>query len=133
MWAGRNSRRGCWRWWSSRGVRGEAAPIAGRPSGRTMRRKPSGCWRRGLAALELEERHLAEARKGAWEKEVLAWWLCQHTMARRRWVSERLGMGDESRVAQAIGRLKRKGQPERERLKRRLEQVYENHNGEVEV
>jgi len=44
-----------------------------------------------------------------------------------------LGMGDESRVTQAIGRLKRKGQPELERLKRRLEQIYENHNGEVEV
>ena len=74
-----------------------------------------------------------EARKGAWGKEVLAWWLCQHTTARRRWVSERLGMGDESRVTQAIGLLKRKGQPELERLKRRLAQVYENHNGEVEV
>jgi len=36
-------------------------------------------------------------------------------------------------VTQAIGRLKRKGQPELERLKRRLEQVYENHNGEVEA
>ena len=34
---------------------------------------------RGLAALEL-----AETRKGAWEKEVLAWWLCQHITARRR-------------------------------------------------
>ena len=44
-----------------------------------------------------------------------------------------VGMGDESRVTQAIGRLKRKGQSELERLKRRLEQVYENHNGEVEV
>jgi hypothetical protein len=42
-------------------------------------------------------------------------------------------MGGESRVTQAIGRLKRKGPPELERLKRRLEQVYENHNGEVEV
>ena len=60
-------------------------------------------------------------------------WLCQHTTARRRWVCERLAMGDESRVTQAIGRLKRKGQPELERLKRRLEQVYENHNGEVGV
>jgi hypothetical protein len=37
-------------------------------------------------------------------------------------------MGDESRVTQAIGRLKRKGQQEWERLKRRLDQVYENHN-----
>jgi hypothetical protein len=64
---------------------------------------------------------------------VLAWWLCQHTTARRCWVSERLGMGDESRVTQAIGRLKRKGQPEVERLKSRLEQVYENYNGKVEV
>ena len=34
---------------------------------------------------------------------------------------------------QAIGRLKRKGQPELERLKRRLEQVYESQNGKVEV
>ncbi|MCX6923121.1 MAG: hypothetical protein NT154_07920 [Verrucomicrobia bacterium] len=57
----------------------------------------------------------------------------QHTTARRRWVSERLGMGGESRVTQAIGRLKQKGPPELERLKRRLEQVYENQNGEVEV
>ena len=24
---------------------------------------------------------LLETRKGAWEKEVLAWWLCQHTTA----------------------------------------------------
>ena len=50
-------------------------------------------------------------------------------------MSERLGMGDESRVTPAIGRprLKRKGQPELEGLKRRMEQVYENHNGKVEV
>ncbi len=64
---------------------------------------------------------------------MLAWWLRQHTTARRRWVSEQLGMGDESRVTQAIGRVKRKGQPKLERLKRRLEQVYEKHNEEVEV
>ena len=60
-------------------------------------------------------------------------WLYASTTARRRWVSEWLGTGDESRVTQATGRLKRKGRPELERLKRRLEQVYENHNGEVEV
>src|ERR1039458_7465799 len=34
---------------------------------------------RGLAALELTEGQLAEMRKGAWEKEVLGWWSCQHT------------------------------------------------------
>ena len=83
--------------------------------------------------LKRGRKELAETRKGAWEKEVLAWWLCRHTTARRRWVSERLEMGDESRVTQAIGRVKRERQPELERLKRRLEQVYENHNGEVEA
>ena len=67
------------------------------------------------------------------KERMLAWWLCQHTKARRRWVSERLGMGDESRVTRAIGPLKRKGQPKSGRLKRRLKQVYENRNGDVEV
>jgi REP element-mobilizing transposase RayT len=79
--------------------------------------------------------HLNPARAGLIrvETEVLAWWLCQHTTARRRWVSERLGMGDESRVTQAIGRVKRAGQPGLARLKRRLEQVYENNQREVEA
>jgi hypothetical protein len=85
------------------------------------------------AASALEPCAQLEFQSAVWEKEVLAWWLCQHTTARRRWVSERLGMGDESRVTQAIGRLKRKGRPELERLKRRLEQVYEIHNAEVEA
>ena len=89
--------------------------------------------RRGLAALELEGSSLAEGRKGTWEKEVLAWWLCQHTTARRWWVSERLGTGDESRVTQAIGRVKRDGQPEQAPLKRRLEQVYEGASGGLEA
>ena len=88
---------------------------------------------RGLAALDWEANQLAETRKGAWEKKVLAWWLCQHTTARRRWVSQRLGMGDESRVTQAIGRVKRGGPRELERLKSRLEQVYESNNEKVEA
>jgi hypothetical protein len=87
----------------------------------------------GLAALGLTEAQLVETRKGAWEKELLAWWLCQHNTARRRWVSERLGLGDESRVTQAIGRVKQERRAELERLKRRLEQVYENHTREAEV
>ena len=51
----------------------------------------------------------------------------------RRWVSERLGIGDESRVTQVIGRVERDGQRELERLESRLEQVYESNNGELEV
>jgi len=36
-------------------------------------------------------------------------------------------------VTQAIGRVMRGGQPELERLKSRLEQVYKGNNGKVEV
>jgi hypothetical protein len=34
-------------------------------------------------------------------------------------------------VTQAIGRVKREGQPELQRLKKQLEQVYENNKAEV--
>ena len=50
--------------------------------------------------------------------------MCQHTTARRRWVSERLEMGDESRVTQAIRQVKRNLHPELARMKKRLEQEY---------
>ena len=43
------------------------------------------------------------------------------------------GMGDESRVTQAIGRVQRERQPALQRLKRRLEQICENNNGEAET
>ena len=62
---------------------------------------------------------------GALGKRVLAWWLCQHTTVRRRWVSERLGMGDESRVTQAIRRVERADEPGTERLKAELKRIYE--------
>ena len=39
----------------------------------------------------------------------------------------------ESRVTPALGRVKRDGSPEQERLKRRLEQVYDRNYGEVEA
>ena len=45
---------------------------------------------------------LAKTPKGQREKQVLAWWLCEQTTVTRRWVAERLKMGHESRVAQAL-------------------------------
>jgi len=75
---------------------------------------------RALSALKIRSSHLAEARKGMREKQVLAWWLCQHTTVRRRWVSERLAMGDESRVTQAIRSIKGTRLPAMEGLKKRL-------------
>ncbi len=59
----------------------------------------------GLPVMRLEESQLEERPKGAAEKQALAWWLCRHTTVRRRWVTQRLGMGDESRVTQAIRRV----------------------------
>ena len=81
---------------------------------------------RGLAVLNLEESRLAQPPKGGLEKQLLAWWLCLHTTARRGWVSARLGMGDESRVSQAIGWVKQETEPEVKRLKERLEVAYKS-------
>jgi hypothetical protein len=78
----------------------------------------------GLAALQLEAGGFPSRPKGAPEKQVLAWWLCQHTTARRRWVSERLEMGDESRVTQAIRQVKGNLHHGLARMKKRLEQEY---------
>jgi hypothetical protein len=76
--------------------------------------------------LKLEESRLAQPPKGGLEKQLLAWWLCRHTTARRRWVSVRLGMGDESRVTHAIGWVKQEVEPEVKKLKKRLEEAYES-------
>ena len=78
---------------------------------------------RGLEVLGMEEVDLAQAAKGMAEKQVLAWWLCRRTTVRRRWVSERLGMGDESRVTQAIRRVKQPADPGLARLKKKIEQA----------
>jgi putative transposase len=77
----------------------------------------------GLGLVGIGESELAVRPKGAIEKQVLAWWLCQHTAVGRRWVSQRLSMGDESRVTQAIRWAKGAREPAVEGLKERLEQA----------
>jgi len=57
----------------------------------------------GLRRLGLRREGLAAMAKGRLEKQVLAWWLCQHTTVTRRWVSQQLAMGHASRVTQAVG------------------------------
>ena len=87
---------------------------------------------RGLEALGVAEEQLAQMPKGAKEKQVLAWWLRQSTTASRHWISERLAMGDETRVSQAV----RRGQHDikwkhlRERLleSRHFEEDHEKQN-----
>ena len=79
---------------------------------------------RGLSALALSDAGLAQQPKGGLEKQLLAWWLSEHTTARRRWVSRRLCMGDESRVTQAISLVKRGVHAELIGLREKLEAAY---------
>ncbi len=59
----------------------------------------------GMKVLGLAAGCLAERPKGLAEKQVLAWWLRRRTIMGRRWVSERLWMGEESGVSRAVRRV----------------------------
>ena len=74
----------------------------------------------GLAALGLNREQLAEGAKGMAQKQALAWWLRQQTTVGRRWLSERLWMGEESGVSKAIGRVKESRAGELNRIRQRL-------------
>jgi REP element-mobilizing transposase RayT len=75
---------------------------------------------RGLAVLRVASGQLEESDKGMAEKRVLAWWLRQHTTVGRRWISERLWMGEESGVSKAVRQVKESRGGELNRLKQRL-------------
>jgi hypothetical protein len=105
----------------SRGRRGSYSGEAKREHGEA---EADRLVRLGLPLVGLGESDLAVLPKRGIEKQVLAWWLCQHTTVGRRWVSERLNMGDESRVTQALRRTKAVAEPAVEALKERLESAY---------
>jgi hypothetical protein len=71
----------------------------------------------GLVVLGLDARRLSETPKGTAHKQVLAWWLRQRTTVGRRWVSERLGMGEESGVTRAVRRVNKSREAELENMK----------------
>jgi len=54
------------------------------------------------------------------EKQVLAWWLRQRTTVGRRWMSQRLWMGEESGVTRAVRLVKANPDDEVKRLKEQL-------------
>ena len=85
----------------------------------------------GLVALGMDSQRLEEKPKGMAEKQVLAWWLRQRTTAGRRWVSQRLWMGEESGVSKAIRLVKESRDGQLNRLKQRLLQGL-NDGGEKE-
>jgi len=62
------------------------------------------------------------AAEGSEEKAVLAWWLRERTVAGRRWIANRLGMGYETRVTAAAGTVERAHRGRRWRWRRALEQ-----------
>lgn len=74
----------------------------------------------GLKALGLDKQWLVAKPKGTAEKRVLAWWLRQRTTVGRRWVGQRLCMGEESGVSKAIRLVKEGRNGELNRLKQRL-------------
>ena len=80
-----------------------------------------------LSQLDLKPRSLKTMAKGADEKQVLAWLLRTRTAVSRRWVSERLGMGDESRVTQAVATVKRARRGRLRKLKERIQFVDPRH------
>lgn len=59
----------------------------------------------GLRLLKLSGRDLSALPKGQSEKQVLAWWLYGRTTVKRRWLAERLAMGYETRINQAVAHV----------------------------
>jgi len=64
--------------------------------------------------------HAYVLRKGALEKQVLAWWLRQRTTVGRRWISERLGIGEESGRSKAVQHVKASRDKQLNRMKQWL-------------
>jgi hypothetical protein len=60
---------------------------------------------RGLDVLGVSEGELQVKAKGALEKQLLAWCLRKKTVVSRKWISDKLRMGDLSRVTNAVRKV----------------------------
>jgi hypothetical protein len=61
--------------------------------------------KRELGGLGIKGPNLEARGNGAVGKQVLAWWLTKKALGSRRWISEILGMGDFSRVTNAVRKV----------------------------
>ena len=61
-----------------------------------------------------------QATKGLAEKQVLAWWVRRRTTMGRRWISERLWMGEKSGVSRAVRLVEAGREAKLKTLKHRL-------------
>ena len=77
--------------------------------------------KRGLGVLGIKESDLEGKAKGAQEKQVLACWLRKKTVVSRKCVSEKLGMGDLSRLTSAVREVNSGKEIEIRRWKMQLE------------
>lgn len=75
---------------------------------------------RGLGRLRLKPEGLARLPKGQKEKFVLAWWLYGRTTVKRRWLAQRLAMGYETRVSQAVKWVETTREPAVNKMKNKL-------------
>ena len=78
-------------------------------------------FRRGLRVLGLKDGELDRMPKGAKRKQILAWWLRKETVVSREWISQRLRMGDVSRVTQAFRKVETCNDPRLVSLRKQLE------------
>ena len=76
--------------------------------------------KRGLEVFGINESDLEAKAKGALEKQVLAWWLRKKTVVSRKWISEKLRMGDLSRVTNAVRKVNSGKESEIRRWKMQL-------------
>ena len=60
-----------------------------------------------LKALGWNEADVVAGAKRSTRKQVMAWWLRSRTVVGRRWIAERLRMGHDSRVAWAVGAVRK--------------------------
>jgi len=61
----------------------------------------------GMRRLGLREQDLRQGSKSMAEKQVLAWWIRERTAVGRRWLSQRLWMGEESGVTRGVRVIER--------------------------
>jgi putative transposase len=100
--------------------RGLAASYSGEAKREHGEAEAAGLLGRGLKALGMAEEDLVGTPKNLRQKQVLAWWLRQRTTVGRRWLSQRLCMGEESGVTRSVRMLKSTQDIGLARLKRQL-------------
>jgi hypothetical protein len=76
-----------------------------------IRVAPKRCWPGGLRLLKLGRADPGALPKAQTEKQVQAWWLYGGTTVKRRWLAERLAMGYETRISQAVRGGETSGEP----------------------